>query len=390
MEVNLSCRHFPGDRPCRYHKEAGSQCHGCPHFAPTGFRVLIIKLDALGDVLRTTCLLPSLKRRYSDAHVSWLTSSSAAKVLQNNPYLDDILVFDAEGLARLQVEHFELVLNPDASKHSAALASLAHGRTKRGFALDNRGRVRPLNSEAVQWMEIGARDDLKRANRQTYQEHVHRICGLDPAGQQIVLRLTEGERVQAQRIASQCGVEAGSRLVAFNTGSSARWPRKRWPRERFLDLALLLRKTTDCRVLLVGGPLERETNRWLARKTEGWAVDTGCDHAVREYFALIGLCEVLVTGDTLGLHAALGLEKKVVALFGPTSPWEVDLYGRGVRIVPDLDCVCCYRNKCEVSPGCMDLITPQMVLEAVEGLLSHGEGSRDKAAAQAPALAGAR
>ncbi len=376
MRVNPDCRHFPGDRPCRFHKQSGIQCRGCPHFSPTGFRVLIIKLDALGDVLRTTCLLPSLLRRYPDCHITWFTAREAAAVLENNSLIDETLFLDAEGLARLQVERFDLILNPDASKKSAALATLAEGRTKRGYTLDETGQVRPANPESVEWLEMGGSDDRKRANRRTYQDHLHRICGLEPDGQQIILRLTDSERSFAMELARVRHLE-GETVIGLNTGASLRWPRKRWPKESYRDLILRLRGETDWRVLLLGGASERETNHWLNAMSYGWAVDPGGDHSLREYFALVDLCDVVVTGDTLGLHAALGLGKKVVALFGPTSSWEIDLYGSGVAIVPELDCVCCYRGDCGKTPGCMDLIEPVEVHEALEGLLARGEKTEE-------------
>ena len=371
MQVNLNCRHFPGDRPCTFHKREQAVCHSCSHFAGVGERILIIKLDALGDVLRTTSLLPSLKTQSPHSHITWMTSSVAAPVLENNPYLDETLTMGAEGLARFQVESFDRILNPDASKRSAALASLAHGKNKRGYVLGDEGQVRPLTDEALEWLELGARDDLKRMNRMTYQEHLHRICGVPPASQRIVLRLSEEERTVARGAAVSAGLRPETPLVGFNTGASGRWPRKRWPRERFSDLAVSLRRIFDGRVLLLGGPLERETNRWVSETSHGFAVDPGWEGGLRTYFALIDLCDVVVTGDTLGLHAALALGKRVVALFGPTSPWEIDMYGQGERITAEMDCICCYRTDCVKSPGCMDRIGVERVLDATRRALER-------------------
>ncbi len=367
--INTDCRHFPGDRPCAFHKQTGVVCESCAHFEDAGVRILIVKLDALGDVLRTTCVLPSLKSRHPDGHITWITSKAALPVLENNPYIDEVFALSVEGLARLGAESFDLVLNPDASKTSAALASLAKGKEKRGFVLGEDGQVRPCNPAAARWLELGARDDLKRKNRMTYQDHLHHICSLKPDAQEIILRLGDGERERARRLALFAGIRPGERLIGFNTGSSSRWPRKRWPRERFLDLAAGLQKTAGRRVLLLGGPLEQETNRWIAQMSGGYAIDSGTEHGVREYFALLDLCDVIVTGDTLGMHAALALNRKVVALFGPTSPWEIDMYGRGERIVSDVDCICCYRRDCERSPTCMDRIEVARVEQAVLRLL---------------------
>ncbi|MFH1278943.1 MAG: glycosyltransferase family 9 protein [Candidatus Eisenbacteria bacterium] len=365
MELDLNCRHFPGDRPCRLHKETGARCEGCAVFAPPGFRVLVIKLDALGDVLRTTSVLPALRRDHPDAHVTWLTLPGAEPVLRNNPHIDEILFYDAEGFARLAVEEFDLVLAPDASKKSAALGSLARGRVKRGYRLGGDGQVRPWNEDGEEWLVLGGRDDLKKANRKTYQDHLHRICGLDARGQEIVLCLTGEERLEAERIFAAKGLVGGAPVIGFNTGSSSRWPKKRWPKESYVDLARRIREGSRARVVLLGGPLEAERNRWIEGRTGGWAVDAGSNHPLRIYLALLGRSDAVVTGDTLGLHGALALGTPVVALFGPTSSHEVDLYGRGVRITPEMDCLCCYLTNCSKRPDCMDAVLPERVMDAL-------------------------
>jgi ADP-heptose:LPS heptosyltransferase len=55
-----------------------------------------------------------------------------------------------------------------------------------------------------------------------------------------------------------------------------------------------------------------------------------------------------------------------VALFGPTSAAEIDLYDRGEKIRSDLDCLCCYRQICDRVPNCMQAISVDTVYRAVE------------------------
>ena len=64
--LKTDCRNFYGNQPCDYHKKLGIKCDNCNFYAPIGFKILIIKLDAVGDVLRTTSILPPLKHKYPD------------------------------------------------------------------------------------------------------------------------------------------------------------------------------------------------------------------------------------------------------------------------------------------------------------------------------------
>jgi heptosyltransferase-2 len=67
-----------------------------------------------------------------------------------------------------------------------------------------------------------------------------------------------------------------------------------------------------------------------------------------------------------------------VVLFGPTSAAEIDMYGLGEKVIPDMNCLACYKPTCDFVPNCMDLITTDMVEAAVERQLSLAEfGKQD-------------
>jgi heptosyltransferase-2 len=74
----------------------------------------------------------------------------------------------------------------------------------------------------------------------------------------------------------------------------------------------------------------------------------------------------VITGDTLAMHMALALNCRTIVLFGPTSATEIEMYGLGEKIVPKMECLSCYKPKCDFVPNCMDLITTDMVEAAIE------------------------
>ena len=71
--IHRDCRYFKGDRPCKPHKEEGVICQDCPHYDPVSHRILIIKLGAIGDVIRTTPLLTPLRDKYPNSEITWMT-----------------------------------------------------------------------------------------------------------------------------------------------------------------------------------------------------------------------------------------------------------------------------------------------------------------------------
>ncbi len=372
MRIRTDCRHIRWDRPCAPHKKDGVHCDGCSYYDPVKRRLLIIKLDALGDVLRTTCILPALREKYGDAQVTWVTMPEAAPLLENNPYVDRVVAYGPDALALCRVEQFDLVLSLDAAVRTAALASLAKAGEKRGFGLDPNGCVFPLNPEAEGWLRMGLFDDVKKQNKRTYQDIMMDICSISGKRQEIVVRLTDEEKAFARRFAKRVGLPSEEekarraiRVVGINTGAGDRWPMKQWSADSSVELIGKLARRGDTKVLLFGGTGELERNKQIRRAAGRKLIDTGHDNSLRQFMALVDLCDLLVTSDSLGLHVALGLGKKVVALFGPTSAAEIDVYGRGVKLVPDIDCACCYLRECDRKPSCMDRLDVDTVYNSV-------------------------
>nr|HPJ71414.1 glycosyltransferase family 9 protein [bacterium] len=269
----------------------------------------------------------------------------------------------------LQVREFDLAVNLDTSPLSAGLLSLARAREKVGFDLDERGRVRPLGDAARELLETSVFDDLKRANRRTYQEIVSGILGLEPPVGGVVLNLLPAEREAGRIFAIRNGLDECRLTVGVNTGGGGRWRYKRWTETGTVELIRRLRGELDAQVVLFGGPEEEERNARILEAAGPQVIDAGCRNSLRGFFSRLAQVDILVASDTMALHAALGLGKKVAALFGPTSAWEIELYGRGERVVAPVPCQCCYLNDCEVSPNCMDSITAERVMESLVRLL---------------------
>jgi lipopolysaccharide heptosyltransferase III len=367
--INRDCRYYLGDRPCRFHKREGVKCGDCSYYAPFSAKILIIKLDAAGDVLRTTSILPGLKERYPESYLTWITREVSLPLFINNPDVDRVLPLEPDGLLCCQAETFNLSINLDTSQLSSTIQYLVKAGEKMGFTLDDRGRVSTCNPEAERWIRMSIFDDEKKANQKSCQAIMAEIVGNPLPPGEIILNLSSAEVAQADSFAKAAGMDRTKLAIGFNTGGGRRWKQKKWTRENTLVLARRCAEELDAQLILYGGPEEEERNAWLVERGGGIFIDTGCDNDLRTFFAKLNLCDLLVTSDTLALHGAVGLGKKVVALFGPTSDSEIELYGRGEKVVSPLPCQCCYRPDCEVKPDCMESITPDMVIGAINRLI---------------------
>lgn len=323
----------------------------------------------MGDVLRTTPILEALKGKYRGSKITWVVDEESKELLENNPYIDGILSYGPEALSHLLVEEFDLVINLDSLPRSACLASLAKGKKKLGFGLDKKESVFPFNKEAEEWFRMGIDDDLKRKNKKTYQEIVFKIAGLRFKKEKLVVNLREREIDFANKFAKKHNL-GGKKIIGLATGAGGRWELKKWTIEGYLRLIKKIDKEIkDAKILLFGEREEIGRNREIMERSKVPLINTGHENTLRGFLSLLNLCDLVVTGDTLAMHAAVALRKKVVVLFGPTSSAEVELYKRGKKIIPDMDCLSCYKETCDKHPNCMESISPDIVFQAVKKLL---------------------
>lgn len=378
--LKLDCRNYRGDRPCAVGIQ-GVCPSDCARYSPMGHRIVVIKLGALGDVIRTAALLPGLKQRWPQSHVTWITRPAGVRTLAHHPLIDRLLPFDAETLCHLEHERFDLCLSLDKEPAPTALAMRLDARERRGIGLSSHGTAYPLNAECVRYFQLGLDDDLKfRHNQQTYQQLLYEAVGLEYRGERYRLYPDAAQQAHAAEVWRGLGVHDGEVVVGLNTGAGRAFANKNWPAEKFIALAQRLIGQNGWRVALLGGPDEGAVNAAIVDACPG-ALNTGCTHTELEFTALVRRCDALVTGDTMAMHVAIAGDVPTVALFGPTAAQEIDLYGRGEKVVTGLSCAPCYFRRCALSPNCMDEISVERVLRAVQRWVAAGATPERAAAA---------
>lgn len=367
MNIKQACRHFRNDKPCKF---AGS-CEGCDRYAPMGTRILIIKLDAVGDVARTTTILKPLRKKYSPCHITWLVYPTGQLMLRGNPEIDVLLPYTVEGLEPLRVQKFDLALCLDKTPHAAAVGAWVAAAEKLGFGLSPYGTVYPVNAESEYAFRLGLDDDLKfRTNQKTYQETIFECARLPYNRDEYLIEIEESDRTEAAAMLCARGIGEGDRVVGVNVGGGKVFAYKMWDAAGAVAFLKTLLDEVACKVLVFGAELERETIKTIMEAGLPDVFDAVTTHNCRVFQALLGRCDVVVTSDSLGMHLAIAEHRRVVVLFGPTCAQEIELYGRGEKIVSNLPCAPCYRARCERSPTCMEAIGPGEVVAAVKRQLA--------------------
>lgn len=360
-KIHFDCRHYTGYKPCGI----SEFCDGCLQYKPKEFRILIIKLAALGDVLRTTPILTGLKKIYPESHISWMTDTAALPLLRGNPLIDKLCIMDAEGILVVSQSSFNLGLNFEKEDRALALFQAVRAKEKRGFEFSDAGSLGIANEASLYSLQLGLHDELKyRLNEETYQQTIFNMAGIPYSGEDYILEISEAAGEFAAHFAKQKNIHYRIR-VGINTGCGGVFETKRWTEEGFIDLCRMLSKDGDCDLLLLGGAREREFNKSIMEKCGDILIDTGCDNSLEMFLGVVSLCDVVVSSDSLAAHIALALKKQAVIFFGPTCAQEVDVYGRGEKIITNFPCAPCYLKMCRNLPRCLDKLDASRVYEAV-------------------------
>jgi len=279
-------------------------------------KVCIIKLDGIGDVLRTTPIL----WRFQHDDITWITEQASMPLLRNNPFIKITLPVSES----LEVKNFifDELYNLDEDKNACLLAMKITAGGKRGYGLKN-GEYFPFDSDSDYAYALSKNDELKfKLNRKTYQQIMFEMAGFQWKGEDYILGYKPESKIQYS--------------VGINYLVGDKFPNKAWPHWRKLM------------EMLDSVSLQSNFN------------------SLEGYIDWINSCRIIVTGDSLGMHIALALKKKVIILMGSTSWNEIETYNCGAILTSQLPCSPCYkRNKCNVTLSCMDLITPERVYSEI-------------------------
>jgi lipopolysaccharide heptosyltransferase II len=258
--------------------------------------VLIIKLGATGDVVRTTPLLKKL-----NGEISWITAAKNTPLLEG--LTGNLRSVSWEQRERFRDKHYDLVINLEDTLEAAQFLQTIKLGKLFGACVDADGALH-YTDDSRGWFDLSLisrfgrpeADKLKLKNRRTYQELIFEGMGFHFSGETYLLPPPTETNLSGD--------------VAISPKAGHVWPMKNWDYYEQLKIEL------EDKGLIVNILPERAT-----------LLEHLCD--VRNH-------RVLVSGDSLPMHLALGSGTRCVTLFNCTSPWEIHDYGIQRKIVSPL------------------------------------------------------
>ncbi len=332
-------------------------------------KIIIIKYSAIGDVLRTTVLLPALKKKFPKSEIFWITEAKSRPVLENNPLIKGIYL-EYELTDCFKKKEYDLIINLDEDFDACQLAGELKSKKLLGYYFEN-GKI-VCTKGAKYWMAMSLlggvnRDALKKRNKFTYPKIIFDIAQLSYSTDfKPIIHLRRKEKEFGLNFAKKHNIKLGyDYVVGINTGAGKRWPLKKLGiGKTSLLINKLLKK--ELKVILCGGEEEVERNSRILKACNRAVIDAGCNNSVREFASLISICDSIISADTLAMHISIALGKYTLAFFGPTPFQEIEFHNNGEAVVAPLGCTCCMKKViCEKKSNCMDLINENLLVDKV-------------------------
>ena len=310
-------------------------------------------------------------------------------MLKNNPLISHFLVFSAE-LKNSIKESYDLIISLDDEREVCELSSAIKSKKIVGAYLDKDSQLK-YTQDSEPWFGMGLlrpeekggkeeADRLKRENSRTCQDILYDILSLDKKHNEMSLFLEREDVEFGNRFAERNHIRKDDLVIGLNTGSGKRWPLKRLSEEKTIELINKLhayynsndelkRNYRELKLILFGGLEELERNKFILKKTQE-VVYAGCNNTLMNFAAMINICGIVISSDSLAMHMAVALKRHVVAFFAPTSAAEIDLYGKGIKVAAKSECYCCYRKTDILPPNCNDALSVDAIFDAVKNVIN--------------------
>ena len=338
---------------------------------PPPRKILIIKPSSLGDVVTAVGALRGLRRAFPDAHIAWLAASAHAPILEGDPDLNDLIVYDRLLLRRwwrspraywalrslcrrLRKERFDWAVDFQGLFRSGYFARATRAPLRAGFA-DARECAGLFYNLRV---PVTAEHTVDR-NRQ-----LAAALGVDVRPEDMRLNVSPAGAAFAEEFCRRHNLRGKDFVlcVPFTRGKVKNYPVRRWR-----EVVLGLRDVS--RVVLLGSPGDAPAAEAIVTGLAGEVVNLVGQTDIPQMVGLIARSAAVVCGDSAAKFIAPAVGAPAVVVIGPTRVERTGPYLLGRAVVAEVACQGCLQRSCR-HITCMESIEPARVIAAARELLA--------------------
>lgn len=298
-------------------------------------RILIIKISAIGDIIRSLPSLSSVARIFPNAKIDFMISDKNVNLIEPCPYISEIIPYDVERYSGNAIEFWKFSYGLRKKKYDLVL---------------NLQNTRRFN---IMGMISGARErtDIITLERPTKGvEGVFRVLetvGINPKRQYFEFWYTEEDHAFAKKFLSDCGIAPKSRIAALCPG--AQWLSKQWPLQYYTELANRIHENTKAPIIIFGGPGEESRAVEIQENSSAVVHIATGKTTLRQAARIISECSIFVSNDSGLMHLAAHVNTPTLGIFGSTNPAYHGPCGEGnLAVFRGVECSPCYLPECKL------------------------------------------
>jgi len=341
---------------------------------PEKSKILLRANNCIGDDIISNPAQHMLRAAFPRASISILAKPWVAPVLNNNPDIDEILLYEVPGRHKglpgiwrlahdLRGRDFQAAILFQRAFEAALICFLARIPYRAGFRTDGRSLL------LTHGLRVTEEDFM--VHRVEHNLRMLKALGLPPSAKELVLHVDPQVIERSKAILASAGIGLNDFLIGMNPGATF-GTAKRWLPERFTALADRLSSSLGAKVLIFGSAGEQALGDEICRRSSFSSLfNLAGATSLEEALALIGLCGLFVTNDSGLMHVAAALDIPMTAIFGPTEPRQTSPYYKKHRLLrrEDIDCSPCMDRECKKEHQCMTAISVEEVFHSLEELL---------------------
>lgn len=361
-------------------------------------RLLVVRLDNLGDLLMTTPALSAIRQSLPGVHMTLLGSAASAAALAHLPMLDDAIGYDApwtQGRAAADSgpDH-QLLMRLACGQYDAAIVFTVCTQSALPAAMLLRLANIPLrlahsreNPYALLTDWVPDRERVEQGMRHEVQRQLDLVqsVGIQPADRRLVFFFGAGPMRSARRQLVAAGGAASRPCVVVHVGATA--SSRRYPPERFAAAADIIASASGHCIVFTGSSDERALIERTRACMRSPSVSLAGKLGLGELGALLASARVLVSNNTGPVHMAAALGTPVVVLYAQTNPQHTPWLCPARVLYHDVPCRNCLKSVCpEGHHDCLQRVAPSAVAAAALDLMGLGAAPVQAAKAQAVAF----
>jgi ADP-heptose:LPS heptosyltransferase len=346
-------------------------------------QILLSLLLPIGDTLFTTPAIHALRGRYPNAHITALVYPTNRGILDNNPDIDDFLVWPTRQSSHDTLNFPRLAWNVRRTRYdlSVEFANYLLWFSRLVGGIPQRAE---MQLPRFWWMLPGAGREWRRKHAVEHYADVVRRLDIPVEDLKLRIQPSEREERRAQAWLDNYGVAHGELLVGIHPGGEGLWGRKRWSVDGFTQVANGLYERLGARIMLMGGKDDAPLAAQIAADSAG-AINATGQTTLGETAALAAHCSLFLGNDSSPLHIAAASGTRVVGIYGLTDPRSYRPWIPGGREGVDyavvrshLPCACSFPLVGGVTLAgwvrtlacpALETISPRQVIDACVGLL---------------------